>query len=238
MSNPFAVFGSLLFVGVMMVLLAASIRYDPGEPNPWVGIRFKEAFRSPEHWRRINQYGATMLIRWGLMVSAVAVFFLLVPSVAKAPAGQVAAVLLPVTIAIPLLITRRYAKNLDASPSRAGTAVVGLDQKVRKFMAFMLLLTGVTVALGGTILALGLVPPNHTFGIRFPQALVSVDNWYRVNRFGGIALAIWGASSLGAGSLLLSATRFSRKVALAFGLLYPLSIVLPVVITYLYARGL
>lgn len=108
----------------------------------------------------------------------------------------------------------------------------------RKILGACLLVTGVLVIACSLPLGLGLVPPNPWFGIRFPQGFTSIDNWYRLNRFGGTALAIWGVSALGAGCLLVSRIHLSRRVALALGLFYPLTLVIPVLITYLYALHL
>lgn len=88
---------------------------------------------------------------------------------------------------------------------------VELGAKFRKFLAAMLLLTGITVVVTGTILAAGLVAPNHTFGIRFPQAFASADNWFRLNRFGGIALALWGGRAWGLGVCCFRISGFLEK---------------------------
>lgn len=74
MSNYFSAI-SLLSVGMIAVLLGVSLKYGEVEPNPWVGFRFREAFKTPEHWRRINQHGAMMFTRWGLVALALGVFF-------------------------------------------------------------------------------------------------------------------------------------------------------------------
>lgn len=108
----------------------------------------------------------------------------------------------------------------------------------RKVLGVGLVVTGLLVVGCSIPLQLGLIEPNYAYGVRFSQAFESSQHWYRLNRFGGTALAIWGVTAVVAGSLLLSRVQIPRKIALALGLLYPLTIVVPVLVTYLYALSL
>jgi uncharacterized membrane protein len=108
----------------------------------------------------------------------------------------------------------------------------------RKFFGIMLLLTGAIVVAGAVPLRLGVVKPNPTVGVRFPQSFAWETNWYRINRYGGTALILWGLSALAVGALLLSPVRIHPRIALALGLLYPLTIVVPVLLTHIYALRL
>jgi uncharacterized membrane protein len=42
-------------------------------------------------------------------------------------------------------------------------------------------------------LILGKVPPNAWYGFRVPKAYASDEHWYRINRYGGKALAGWAS---------------------------------------------
>lgn len=108
----------------------------------------------------------------------------------------------------------------------------------RKVFGVSLVVTGLIVIACSIPLQLDLVAPNEAFGVRFSQAFAATENWYRLNRFGGAALALWGISSLAAGGLLLSRFPISRKLTLGLGLFYPFTIVIPVLLTYLYALSL
>ncbi|MGQ9835687.1 MAG: SdpI family protein [Thermoanaerobaculaceae bacterium] len=48
------------------VAMSLPLVYGHVKPNPWFGFRLSQSFRSPEHWHRINRYGAILLIRRGL----------------------------------------------------------------------------------------------------------------------------------------------------------------------------
>jgi hypothetical protein len=46
-------------------------------------------------------------------------------------------------------------------------------------------------------LILGLIPPNHLYGIRTAEALANKEHWYQVNRYGGCALLLSSLLYLG-----------------------------------------
>ena len=52
--------------------------------------------------------------------------------------------------------------------------------------ATVLVTLGATVAIMSIPLWLGLVGPNRFYGIRIPAAFASEQNWYLINRFGGL----------------------------------------------------
>jgi len=45
------------------------------------------------------------------------------------------------------------------------------------------------------------VPPNKWYGVRIPKAFASSENWYRINAYGGRALALWSTLLLALGFL-------------------------------------
>ena len=69
--NPIALthlIAGLAAVAVSLPLIKRKIRM-----NPWYGIRIPAAFASDERWFEINEYGGRLLLRWGVLIAAVAV---------------------------------------------------------------------------------------------------------------------------------------------------------------------
>jgi hypothetical protein len=102
------VFFAMLFIGLAIPLLIGKVRM-----NRWYGFRLKEAFRSDEHWRKINRYGARQLLLWATLPIIAAVL----PSLFALDLDDTQAALFT---AIPLVIialavnvlTFRYARGL------------------------------------------------------------------------------------------------------------------------------
>jgi len=102
-------------------------------------------------------------------------------------------------------------------------------------LGLSLCVTGLIVLAGSVPLRLGLIGPNRTIGIRFAQSFASIENWYSINRFGGNALIIWALSALAMGGVVMSSRKLSSRIAIIIAVIYPLTIVFPVFLTYLYA---
>ncbi len=88
-------------------------------------------------------------------------------------------------------------------------------------------------------LLFGLVPPNKWYGVRFPAAYKSRENWYRINRFGAIVVLMFGAVVLLIGSLPMLLNwqpTFPESILL---MMSPLFLLLIVVLSImLYSRKL
>jgi uncharacterized membrane protein len=105
------------------------------------------------------------------------------------------------------------------------------------------LLVGLFDVLIGTLiiaislpLARGKVAMNHWYGVRVRQSFESEEKWYKINRFGGRQLMLWGAiiAALGAVALFLD---LDDQPALTTAFLFvPLLVFVPAVRSALYAR--
>ena len=62
------------------------------------------------------------------------------------------------------------------------------------FIIMGLLIGGLAIPL-----VLGKIPPNRWYGIRFPAAYKSPENWYKINRFGGWVIIVWSIGVVGEG---------------------------------------
>lgn len=84
-------------------------------------------------------------------------------------------------------------------------------------------------------LQFGIVRRNNFYGVRFRQAMESDEAWTKINRFGGHWLSAWGVLLALLGAALLvwpNALTKSTVDLLAFA---PASVVLPALITWVYA---
>lgn len=104
---------ALLCLALVVLLLALPLRYGKVKPNAWYGIRFPESFKSPQHWYRINRYGAGLLIKWSFTLGALAAFFVIVPSALDSPLGFIGLLVYPLSIFVPVFLSYRYARSLD-----------------------------------------------------------------------------------------------------------------------------
>lgn len=104
-----------------------------------------------------------------------------------------------------------------------------------KLLGVSLLVVATIVIVGALPLCLGLVEPNQVYGVRFTESFTSGTNWYRINRYGGAALMLWGFSALLVSLVVMVPSRVPQRLRLWLGLLYPISVLVPVLFTYLYA---
>ena len=104
-----------------------------------------------------------------------------------------------------------------------------------KLLGASLFVVATIVIVGALPLCLGLVEPNRVYGVRFSGSFTSGANWHRINRYGGAALMVWGFSALLVSLVVMVPSRVPQRLRLWLGLLYPMSVVVPVLFTYLYA---
>jgi hypothetical protein len=119
---------TLLVTGLLCFALLLPLRYGEVEPNHWYGIRLAASFRSPEHWRRINRYGAKLLLFWtgGLVVLALVLAF---PLPWKPDLRRLLGLCSTLSVFVPLLFIARCARRLppvlspeeDQAPREAAT---------------------------------------------------------------------------------------------------------------------
>ena len=85
-------------------------------------------------------------------------------------------------------------------------------------------------------LARGKVGMNHWYGVRVRQSFESEEKWYKINRYGGRQLMIWGViiAALGAAAAFIDLG--SRWELMAAFLLVPLLVLIPAARSVLYAR--
>jgi len=77
---------------------------------------------------------------------------------------------------------------------------------------------------------------NRFYGFRFPQSFYSEESWYKINAYGGKTLIIWAIAAVMASILLISVPMDSLALLSSVLLLVILSILIPIVFTYKYAR--
>ena len=222
---------TLLVTGLVCFAVLLPLRYGEVEPNPWYGIRLAASFRSPEHWRRINRYGAKLLLfwTWGLVALALV---LALPLPWNPDLRAVLALCYPLSVFVPLLFILRFAKRLppvlspeeDQAPREAAT---WHGEKRDKALGIGLLVVAASVMLTALPLVLGWVPPNQIYGIRLPGGFRSPADWQRINRIGGAALLLWGLSALGVGFAVLRSRRLPPRARFWLAVLYPLTVALP-----------
>jgi hypothetical protein len=87
---------------------------------------------------------------------------------------------------------------------------------------------GVIIALVSVPLALGRVPMNRFYGVRIPKAYTSEQNWYAINRVGGVLLVAYGLFLLIFGLGALGLAPSPRTAAAPLFLAAPLLLILPV----------
>lgn len=82
----------------------------------------------------------------------------------------------------------------------------------------------------------GKVGMNHSYGIRVRQSFESEEKWFKINRYGGRQLMIWGAiiAALGVVTMFLDVDGLGDGMLLL--LFVPLLILVPAVQSIFYAR--
>ena len=82
------------------------------------------------------------------------------------------------------------------------------------------------------------VPMNRIYGIRFEQSFESQEKWVEINRYGGSQMMGWSIPLilLGVAPFFLPLARRSLWIAVLF--LAPLIYLIPVLISYFYAKHL
>ena len=103
---------------------------------------------------------------------------------------------------------------------------------------------GLTNLLSGLLfIALGIplvkrkVPMNHFYGARFPQSFKSREAWYAINEHGGRLLIHWSLFLVALGLIAFIAPFDQTGDWLVFVFAFaPLTVLIPAVQSYLYAR--
>lgn len=85
-------------------------------------------------------------------------------------------------------------------------------------------------------LAKGKVAMNRTYGVRVRQSFESEEKWYKINRYGGRKLMIWGAIIAVIGVAAMFIDVGSRWELTTMFLLAPLLLFVPAAQAVLYAR--
>lgn len=99
---------------------------------------------------------------------------------------------------------------------------------------------GIVFALVGMLLAVCRIPKGAWYGFRLSNAMVSDENWERVNRFGGQRLVVWAMPLMLAGVICVFLAFPSPDTWMAPVGLFPICIfvVIPISETVIYARSL
>lgn len=81
-----------------------------------------------------------------------------------------------------------------------------------------------------------MVPMNRLYGFRFKKSYESEENWYRVNKYGGKQLLLWGIALLLLGTITLFLPLKTGGGFVKVVLFSPLLLLIPVFQAYRYAR--
>lgn len=57
--------------GLLVAGLAVPLIRGAVPPNRWYGVRIAKAFSSEENWYRLNRYGGTLLLQYGITIALV-----------------------------------------------------------------------------------------------------------------------------------------------------------------------
>ena len=68
-----------------------------------------------------------------------------------------------------------------------------------KIVAFVILLSGLTILATSLPLVFRKVPMNRLWGVRLPAAFESDQRWYKINAYGGRLLALWSLPVIATG---------------------------------------
>lgn len=80
------------------------------------------------------------------------------------------------------------------------------------------------------------VKMNKWYGIRYAQAFYSEENWYQINAYGGKVFMLWGICVAVAGIFLFFIPLDNTTLLLAAYLSVYVTLIIPIIITYAYAR--
>lgn len=89
-----------LGVGICLFLFCAWMSAHPGRRNHFIGFRLPQAFRSEEHWRRINVLGARAFAVASVALCVIAGAFLVKPELAATRAGGLLLLMAPTVVII------------------------------------------------------------------------------------------------------------------------------------------
>jgi ABC-type phosphate transport system permease subunit len=106
------------------------------------------------------------------------------------------------------------------------------------FPTIFLLIMAAVVLLLAWPLRYDRVGPNPWYGVRFSQSFQSPEHWYLINRYGATMLIRWAFSLAALAVLLALPLGVNSEIQTAVALIYPLTVFVPVLITYRYARRL
>ncbi|MDW5563128.1 MAG: SdpI family protein [Methanomassiliicoccus sp.] len=98
------------------------------------------------------------------------------------------------------------------------------------------LLVGLLLFAVAVPLIRGKVGMNHWYGVRVRQSFESEEKWYKINRYGGRQLMIWGLIIAAMGAVGAFVDMDERTEMLLLFALVPLLVFVPAVRSVLYAR--
>ncbi|NPU86250.1 MAG: SdpI family protein [Syntrophaceae bacterium] len=106
---------------------------------------------------------------------------------------------------------------------------------VNEKTALTLLAVGIVLILVSLPLYLGKIKRNSVYGFRISQAFESEENWYAINRYGAGVLMLWSVvlAVFGIACLYVQPQNVMTIANIGF-----LSIGVPIVLTFLFARTL
>ena len=99
------------------------------------------------------------------------------------------------------------------------------------FLAFLFICLSIPLVKGH-------ISMNKMYGIRFKKSYKSDENWYKINRYGGRQLIIWSIPLGIFGIISFFLPIAENPVLYLISILAPLIVVVPCVMSYLYARKL
>lgn len=75
------IFGTIMdiLLGVLMIGICTPLQSGNIQRNALFGFRFRASLRSDEAWKRVNQYGAKWMIRWGIALIGLSIVILFLP---------------------------------------------------------------------------------------------------------------------------------------------------------------
>lgn len=97
---------SLFVIGAAIPLIRGRVKR-----NYWYGIRIRQAFKSEERWRDINQYGGRLFLVWGVIIAAFGVIGLTLRREAWVTYNAVALVPILGGLLVIVALTCRYARK-------------------------------------------------------------------------------------------------------------------------------
>jgi uncharacterized membrane protein len=101
--------------------------------------------------------------------------------------------------------------------------------------AITLAFLGIVVILVSIPLYFGKIKMNRAYGFRIAKALESDESWYKINRYGARVLMYWAVFMMIMGIICLYV---EPQSVLTVAKITFLSVVIPVVQTFWYAKGI